>query len=107
MDGHKPIEPISGSVWRLAGMGTELAAAVLGGCALGWWVDRAWGTGHWGLVVGALIGIVGGLYNLIRKAVHESLGLTGDKGSDASDSDDGQDKHPGQGEYPSGRGSEE
>lgn len=94
MDGHKPIKSTSGNLWRLAGMGSELAAAVLGGCALGWWVDRAFGTGHWGLIVGSLIGIVGGLYNLIRKAVHESLGLTKGRNDQVDDSTKGRNLPP-------------
>jgi F0F1-type ATP synthase assembly protein I len=75
MDAGKPVEPGSGSPWRLASAGTELAGAVLGGCLLGYWIDLQFGTGPWGLIVGAGIGIVGGLYNMIRKAVHESLGV--------------------------------
>lgn len=77
MDGDKPGEPDSGSAWRLATVGMELAGSVLGGCLLGYWVDREFGTGRWGLIIGAGIGIVGGLYNMIRRAVHESLGVSG------------------------------
>jgi F0F1-type ATP synthase assembly protein I len=73
MNGREPGKPVPPSIWRLAGMGTELAAAVIGGCLLGWWIDRARGSGHWGVLIGATIGIVGGLYNMIRKAIHESL----------------------------------
>ena len=94
MNGRKPIEPMSGGPWRLAGMGTELAAAVLGGCALGWWVDRYFGTGHWGLIVGASIGIVGGLYNLVRKAVLDSLGASRRPPVHGNPPDDGGDETP-------------
>lgn len=76
MNGHKPVKPIPASVWRLASMGVELAAAVGGGAALGYVIDRHMGTGHWALVIGALVGIVGGLYNMIRKAVLESLQMS-------------------------------
>lgn len=75
MNGGRPSKPIPGSIWRLSSMGVELAAAVLGGCALGYVVDRHFNTGHWGLIVGALVGIVGGLYNMVRKALLESLGV--------------------------------
>ncbi len=76
-DGGKPEKPDEGASWRLGSLGTELAAAVAGGCLVGYWVDVEFNTGHWGLVIGASIGIVGGLYNLIRKALHESIGAGG------------------------------
>ena len=53
---------------RLAGMGMELAGAVIGGCAIGWYIDRQFGT-RYGLMTGALIGIVGGMYNLIKHSL--------------------------------------
>ena len=56
-------------VMQLAGMGVELAGAVLGGCLLGYWIDRHFETRPWGLLIGASMGIVGGLYNMIRKAL--------------------------------------
>lgn len=74
-----PLKPVPGSVWRLASMGVELAGAVAGGCLLGYWVDWHFGTGRWGLVIGASLGIIGGLYNMIRKAVIESLTMSSKK----------------------------
>lgn len=56
-------------VMQLAGMGVELAGAILGGCLLGYWIDRHFETRPWGLLIGASMGIVGGLYNMIRKAL--------------------------------------
>ena len=56
------------SKFRLAGMGLELAGAVIGGCAIGWYIDWKFGT-RYGLMTGALIGIVGGMYNLIKHAL--------------------------------------
>jgi F0F1-type ATP synthase assembly protein I len=53
----------------LASAGFEIAAAVGGFAALGWWFDRARGTAPWGLLVGALLGLIGGLYNLIRASL--------------------------------------
>lgn len=50
----------------LAGLGFDLAAAVGVGTALGWWIDHRFGTDPWGIVVCALIGIVGGLLNFVR-----------------------------------------
>jgi F0F1-type ATP synthase assembly protein I len=73
MDGGRPDQPASRGSTQLAGLGVELAGAVGGGCLLGYWVDCRFGTQPWGLVIGASVGIVGGLYNLVRKAVHESV----------------------------------
>jgi F0F1-type ATP synthase assembly protein I len=57
---------------RFAGIGFELVAAVGALMLLGWWIDRHFGTGPWGLLVGAVVGLVGGMYNM----VHEALGAT-------------------------------
>ena len=46
---------------RLAGLGTELIASVVGLGALGWWIDRSQETAPWGLVICATIGFVGGM----------------------------------------------
>jgi len=55
----------------LASAGFEIAAAVGGFAALGWWIDRHRGTAPWGLLIGALLGLIGGLYNLIKSALRE------------------------------------
>jgi F0F1-type ATP synthase assembly protein I len=57
---------------RLAGLGFELAASIAGGGLLGWWLDRRFGTAPKLLLTGLGIGIVGGLYNLIRAALAAS-----------------------------------
>jgi F0F1-type ATP synthase assembly protein I len=54
---------------RLAGGGFELAASVVGFTLLGYWLDRHFGWRPWGVLVGALLGIVGGLYNLVKSAL--------------------------------------
>jgi F0F1-type ATP synthase assembly protein I len=53
---------------RFASAGVELAAAVGGGCLLGYWIDLRFATRPWGLLICAAIGVVGGLYNLVRQA---------------------------------------
>ena len=57
---------------RLAGLGFELAASIAGGALLGWWLDRRLGTAPKLLIALAAIGIVGGLYNVIRVALAAS-----------------------------------
>lgn len=71
-------EPDSGGrarreLMRYASVGVELAAAVVVGCLLGYWVDRRLDTLPWGLLTGAAIGVIGGLYNLIRPALKEAF----------------------------------
>lgn len=53
---------------RYSGVGLELAGATAGLALLGYWIDRRFGTAPWGFVVGVIIGIVGGLYNLVRES---------------------------------------
>jgi len=77
MSDPEPAERTPGGAVRLAGLGMELAGAIVGFSLLGYWIDRHWQNERpWALVVCASLGIVGGLYNLIRKSVHASLGLT-------------------------------
>jgi F0F1-type ATP synthase assembly protein I len=65
-----PEQPKPGADWvKLSGLGIELAAAVAGLTLFGYWLDRHFGIGPWGMVVGGTIGIVGGLYNLIRQSL--------------------------------------
>jgi F0F1-type ATP synthase assembly protein I len=54
---------------RLAGAGFELAAAVGGFALVGHLIDR-WRESHpKGLLIGAIVGLVGGMYNLIKASL--------------------------------------
>jgi len=53
-------------VWRLAGVGLELAGTTAVLTLGGWWLDGVLGTEPWLLVVGVTIGVVGGMYKLYR-----------------------------------------
>jgi len=65
--------------WRkLSGIGVELAAAVAGFALLGYWWDRHFKTEPWGLVIAASLGIVGGLYNVVRKSIAASKEASAD-----------------------------
>lgn len=64
-DGPPQPEP---NLWSLAGAGLELAAGVGVFTALGWWLDRRFGTAPWLMVTGGGIGLVGGLYNLWKQS---------------------------------------
>ena len=50
-------------------MGLELAASIVGLTLVGYWIDRSFHTGQTWLIIGACLGIVGGMYNLIRQAI--------------------------------------
>ena len=65
----------------LAGLGFELLAAVAGFTFVGYWIDRHYETDPWGLVICALLGIVGGLYNFIRAATRASRESSRESGS--------------------------
>ena len=54
---------------RYSGVGLELAGATAGLALIGYWVDGRFGTRPWGIVIGAIIGLVGGLYNLVRESL--------------------------------------
>jgi ATP synthase protein I len=65
-----PEEQKSTSSWvRLSGIGVELVAAVVGFTLIGYWLDRHFGIRPWGVLIGALLGLVGGMYNVIRQAL--------------------------------------
>jgi F0F1-type ATP synthase assembly protein I len=54
---------------RHAGVGLELAGAIGGFAFAGYWVDRYFGTNPWGILGGVVLGLVGGLYNLIKESL--------------------------------------
>jgi len=56
------------STSRALNMGFELAAALTGFCLLGYWIDARYDTKPWGLLICACLGLIGGMYNLIRTA---------------------------------------
>jgi F0F1-type ATP synthase assembly protein I len=54
---------------RYSGVGVELAGATAGLALAGYWIDGKFGTAPWGILIGVVIGIVGGLYNLIKQSL--------------------------------------
>lgn len=54
---------------RYAGMGVELGGAIIGFTLVGLWIDHRFGTQPKGVMIGAVLGIVGGMYNFLRQAV--------------------------------------
>ena len=54
---------------RFSGVGIEFAAAVGGFAAVGYWVDLHYKCEPWGVVIGAILGLIGGTYNLVRESM--------------------------------------
>jgi len=73
MSAPEPPKRVPGSAMRFAGIGTELAATLVGACLLGYWIDRRFETSPWGLLTCATVGIVGGMYNMLRRVLGGSL----------------------------------
>ncbi len=65
-------------------MATELAAALLVGLAIGWLVDRFFGTRPWGLIVFFFLGIAAGMVNVFRAAKGVGYGGAPPAASDGS-----------------------
>jgi len=49
-------------------IGMELIIAVMMGIAIGWFIDRTFGTKPWGLMVFSILGMASGVLNVIRVA---------------------------------------
>jgi len=52
-------------------IGFELAASVAGMIVLGWLIDSWFGSKPWGVVGGAVLGLIGGFLNFLRTATSE------------------------------------
>jgi F0F1-type ATP synthase assembly protein I len=57
---------------RFAGIGIEFAGAVAGFTVVGWLIDRHYNTRPWGVLIGVSLGLIGGMYNLIRESLKAS-----------------------------------
>ena len=69
---------------RYSGIGLELAGATAGLALVGYWVDGKFGTSPWGILIGVVIGIVGGLYNLVKESLAAVNEAREDDARDAS-----------------------
>ena len=71
----------------VSAIGIEMGVALAIGMAIGWWLDRTFGTRPWLLVIFTVFGIVAGFRNAIR-AANEQMRKTegeddGDRGARA------------------------
>ena len=51
---------------RALGIGLEFGTAIAGLALLGYALDRYFGTSPWLAMIGSMLGIVGGVYNVLR-----------------------------------------
>ena len=72
---------------RFSGIGVEVAAAVAGFALIGYWIDSHYGSSPKGVLIGALLGIVGGGYNLIRQSLAATREAQAGKKADAAGHD--------------------
>lgn len=73
---------------RLTGLGFEFAAAVGGFALFGYWIGKHYGEPQLGVLIGAVLGIVGGMYNLIRATTAVSGGATSQERKSNGDIED-------------------
>lgn len=67
---------------RFAGIGIEFGGVVVGFTLIGLWIDRHYNKSPWGVVIGVTLGLVGGMYNLIRESLKASRdAASGDRSS--------------------------
>lgn len=61
--------------WSLAlGAGTDIVVCVLVGFGAGTWLDKRLGSAPWLMLAGTLLGIVGGLVQLVKAAGKRAKG---------------------------------
>ncbi len=76
-NGEPPEQPNRQLLLRYAGIGFELAASIAGLTLLGLWVDYRFHIRPAGVLIGAGLGVIGGLYNFIRAALKLSARTSG------------------------------
>ena len=54
---------------RYAGMGFEFFASLLACVLIGMWLDSRFGWSPWGVLVGSGVGLIGSMFNLIRRGL--------------------------------------
>jgi F0F1-type ATP synthase assembly protein I len=72
MPGRQQIQ--RGDAARAYSLGFELVCAVAGFVLVGIWIDRHYSSGPWGTLVCLFLGLIGGVYNLIRGASRMASG---------------------------------
>ena len=66
---RRPRSAPSITLWRLSGLWVEILASIIGLGLLGYGVDRWLKIFPWLTVTGVILGVIGGMYNAIKKAM--------------------------------------
>jgi ATP synthase protein I len=64
-----PPKPLEKSAWSYAGIGLQFAATTAVFTCMGLYMDGHWGTSPWGTLGLTLLGLVGGMYLLIKESL--------------------------------------
>lgn len=54
---------------RYSSLGFEFVAVFGIFATLGYWIDSSWDSSPWGLIVGAALGLIGGMYKLVKTSL--------------------------------------
>lgn len=54
------------AIGEYSSLGIQMVGTIAVCAGLGWYMDRAWSTKPWGLLLGALFGATGGMIAFIR-----------------------------------------
>jgi ATP synthase protein I len=65
---RSPLEPPRDGYGAAMRLGGDFVAGVVVGAAIGWGVDRLFGTSPWGLIVFLLLGFAAGILSVLRSA---------------------------------------
>jgi F0F1-type ATP synthase assembly protein I len=77
---------------RHMGAGTEVAGATAGLALLGYWIDGKFGTAPWGIVIGVVVGLAGGMYNLVKDSLRAVREAQTEDRANAAAANDGEDR---------------
>ncbi|MBI4534767.1 MAG: AtpZ/AtpI family protein [Ignavibacteriae bacterium] len=75
--GKKPAGVIQRQVGSFLTLGLQLALSVVFFFFVGYWLDGKLGTSPWGSIIGAVVGVTGGLIKFLKDAV--ALGKKADE----------------------------
>jgi len=73
---------------RYAGMGFEFFAGLLACVLVGIWLDSRFGWSPWGVLVGSGVGLIGSMFNLIRRGLALQREVSNQSTAKRQDSDD-------------------
>jgi len=60
------------TLWSYAGLGLQFAGATALFAVMGYAIDRRFGTTPWGLVSLSMVGVIGGMYLLIKESLKDN-----------------------------------